>query len=776
MKKAVTVIVPVCNGIEYTILCLKALYQKTNSELFNLIVVDNGSEDGSFSYLTDLKKRVSNMMIIRNSKNEGFARAINQGLDLVDSNYACLLNSDVIVSEGWLSQLLDCMKNSHQILNIEKVGLVGPATNNVAGRQLVPNSGVGIDQLDRYAKQFYMINHQNWVHMGFLSFFCVLLDMRMIKEVGKLDERFFPGGFEDNSMVLDASAKGWKAVMAGDTFVLHFGHKTFDSQFPEAKRGLANRDKFYQKYNKRGRSQKVVGMYRVKNADKYFQESLDSISPFVDEIVVLDDNSTDSTGKIAQNHPKVVKYEYQNLELNEARDREYLLQMTKERNPDWILVIDGDEVLSDGWTKENFVKLIYPVNPMTKGYIFRYSTFWNDRDYTRGDNVWRGMMNVRFFKNEPDQHIHSDHPVGFHCNSTPPIPQENIYFAPASMRIMHFGYMDREDRERKYEWYERVDTRKDVQNIGAKNYDHLVSERGLQLRKWIPNNSLALNLLVKDEAPLLDALLEYIHTIFDEIVVVDTGSTDGSQEICKKYGAKVYDFKWEEDFSAARNYMKSKTQSRWILHLDADEQIPFKELIKLPIFMEEEAHGYFFVIQNRHMDGSFSHSQNIRLFRNLPEVYYTGYAHETFDDCRKKCDGWYTVRTNVLLYHNGFMKGHEEVQKKLDMYYKMNEKQMKDFPDDARPVFSIAMHHLNNGCQELAIEFLKKAIEISPSFADPKQQLHLIYLNESRKYAKSTLKSLPKDHFLYNQLEEMIGYLDDQLKGYPGKVGLPAIK
>ena len=66
--------------------------------------------------------------------------------------------------------------------------------------------------------------------------------------------------------------------------------------------------------------------------------------------------------------------------------------------------------------------------------------------------------------------------------------------------------------------------------------------------------TLALAMIVKDEEKDLPALLESVKGVFDEIVIVDTGSTDGTKEIAKKYGAKVHDFPWIDDFAAARNF------------------------------------------------------------------------------------------------------------------------------------------------------------------------------------------------------------------------------
>ena len=70
--------------------------------------------------------------------------------------------------------------------------------------------------------------------------------------------------------------------------------------------------------------------------------------------------------------------------------------------------------------------------------------------------------------------------------------------------------------------------------------------------------TISLCMIVKDEEQTISTCLESVKSVVDEIIIVDTGSTDGTKEIVKKYDAKVYDFQWIEDFSAARNFAFSK--------------------------------------------------------------------------------------------------------------------------------------------------------------------------------------------------------------------------
>ena len=81
-------------------------------------------------------------------------------------------------------------------------------------------------------------------------------------------------------------------------------------------------------------------------------------------------------------------------------------------------------------------------------------------------------------------------------------------------------------------------------------------------------------MIVKNECEVLDRVLGSVISFADEIIVIDTGSTDNTAEIAKKYTDKVFSFEWKDDFSAARNFSFSKGTSDYLMWLDADDVVP----------------------------------------------------------------------------------------------------------------------------------------------------------------------------------------------------------
>jgi len=83
--------------------------------------------------------------------------------------------------------------------------------------------------------------------------------------------------------------------------------------------------------------------------------------------------------------------------------------------------------------------------------------------------------------------------------------------------------------------------------------------------------TISLCMIVKNEGNTLEKCLDSIKDIVDEIIIVDTGSTDGTKEIARKYTDAIYDFNWIDDFSAARNFSFDKATKDYLLWLDADD-------------------------------------------------------------------------------------------------------------------------------------------------------------------------------------------------------------
>jgi Flp pilus assembly protein TadD len=159
---------------------------------------------------------------------------------------------------------------------------------------------------------------------------------------------------------------------------------------------------------------------------------------------------------------------------------------------------------------------------------------------------------------------------------------------------------------------------------------------------------ISLCMIVRNEEESLPGMLDSIKDAVDEIIIVDTGSTDNTRAIAKGAGAIVSDFEWTDNFAAARNFSLSKATREWIFVLDADEALDSGDTARIrSLIRDSDADGFSFETRNYSCDSSLEAwrpvagkevvpksfpgwfpSEKVRLFRNSPDVRFEGAIHE----------------------------------------------------------------------------------------------------------------------------------------------------
>ena len=177
--------------------------------------------------------------------------------------------------------------------------------------------------------------------------------------------------------------------------------------------------------------------------------------------------------------------------------------------------------------------------------------------------------------------------------------------------------------------------------------------------------ALTLCMIVKNEERYLADCLDSVKDVADEIVVVDTGSSDSTIEIAQKYNANIYYFDWVNDFSAARNFALGKSTGEWILYLDADERLDEKSIPELKkIISSSQKIGYYCNVLSIDRETGRDHSlRYVRLFCNYPGVRFTGKVHEQIEPSLLE-SGVALINSKILINHIGYNVGKEEKQGK----------------------------------------------------------------------------------------------------------------
>lgn len=243
---------------------------------------------------------------------------------------------------------------------------------------------------------------------------------------------------------------------------------------------------------------KIVATYRIKNEERWIEKSLEAASELCQEIVVLDDGSTDNTVKICENFPSVVEIHKQmNLPFDDVRDKNKLLKMALKRHPDFIISLDGDEIIMPNMKQilKEDLTILYPT---TNVFAVQFLEIQEKLNQVRINNH---STHTRFYKilfrlkNQP-KNLHfqnTKYPGNSHSSLTP----QNVIGFDTSVRsrikILHYGGYDEELRLKKYIRYKKLDP----ENIDFFGYEHLIHPEkfcGPLQYAYLPKNSYVENI------------------------------------------------------------------------------------------------------------------------------------------------------------------------------------------------------------------------------------------------------------------------------------------
>jgi glycosyltransferase involved in cell wall biosynthesis len=203
-------------------------------------------------------------------------------------------------------------------------------------------------------------------------------------------------------------------------------------------------------------------MLRVQDEARWIDRVIRAMWQCCDRIVVFDDDSVDNTVAICESMNATV-YRSPFEGLNEAKDKNFLLEKVEELNPDWVLHLDGDEELAPGGAER--------IRSLTAlefdSYRFHFLYLWDRPDQIRTDGVYRHYSRGSMFRFRPGLRFpDTAHGGNFHCGNVPEPGSQ----AEADVKILHYGYLHREDRIRKYIKYNK----EDPESVPEDRYRHIV--------------------------------------------------------------------------------------------------------------------------------------------------------------------------------------------------------------------------------------------------------------------------------------------------------------
>jgi Flp pilus assembly protein TadD len=251
------------------------------------------------------------------------------------------------------------------------------------------------------------------------------------------------------------------------------------------------------------------------------------------------------------------------------------------------------------------------------------------------------------------------------------------------------------------------------------------------------NPRLSLCMIVRDEASHIAQCLSAVRDLVDEMVVVDTGSADGTGDLARAEGAQVHAHAWPGSFAEARNLSLGHAAGDWVLVLDADERIAPGDFPRIRALIEEGAHDGFTLVQRTYSDDSdllgwrpvpegcaeaqgfsgFFDSGIVRLLRRDPEIVFEGVIHELVEGVMERA-GRPTALADIVIHHYKEEKTQREKRQKSRLYLDLCEEKCREHPQSALAAKQMGMVLFDRGQFAEAAEAYGRAASLDSGDAD----------------------------------------------------------
>lgn len=226
---------------------------------------------------------------------------------------------------------------------------------------------------------------------------------------------------------------------------------------------------------------------------------------------------------------------------------------------------------------------------------------------------------------------------------------------------------------------------------------------------------ISLAMIVKNEAAGLPACLASVAPAVDEIVVVDTGSTDGTQDLARTHGARVVEWPWRDDFAAARNEALAHARGPWVLVLDADERLAAGAAPRLrALCAAGNADGFNCRLVSTLPPGEPSPTivhWYCRLFRQREGVAYEGRVHEQIAPSIVRSGGR-IAQSDLVILHEGYADPNPA---KLNRNLALLRRQLAERPDDGFARFNLGLTLVSAGDLAGARETFERLLALASS-------------------------------------------------------------
>ena len=726
------------------------------------------SKANSVKGIREVIKGKQNYKFIEGDKKADETRRRNQGIEAARGEHILLLENDVVVTENWLSGMLECL-NSYS-----GIGIVGPMTNNIRGPQKVENVGyTSVKDLPEYAKGYREKYRHRRIPLQRVGGFCMLFRRELVDRIGLLDESFGTGNFEDDDFCLRAELAGYRNFIAGDVFIHHFGSRSFiGNKIDYRKTMKGNHNHFLEKWNSLDprstegkkylslRGRETAKLDYEKGQSKKAVDRLLAVIRLGIEVkeayydlaeLLLDAKQYDQALKVLKQMPdadqddrKYALLGYCQEGLGNPLEAQRLAEQALSLNPSSALALNLKGILSfrkgDKEEAQNYFQRAAAADPgfgepHTNLGVIRWeenrkkeALLLFERGFILSPTVTDIVQMYHTVVTEMGEFARAEQNFR---------EAKDLHPFHRGIRFFLIDILLKQGKNE--EAMEQIE-----QSMSHFEIEDEMLKAALEVRKAIgpqekscqgQGGRISLCMIVKDEENYLLKCLRSVKPVVDEMIVVDTGSMDRTKDIATALGAKVFEFPWENDFSAARNFSISQAKGDWILALDADEVIsPLDHASLLALTKEGSPKaGYTFVTRNyvntlnlaewTANDGTYEEeagsgwipSDKVRLFPRDRRIHFENPVHEFVEPSMER-NGIPIKKCSIPVHHYGKLNEKKE-KRKWEDYYLLGKKKLEKSGGDIRSIRELAVQANVLKRYEEAAELWHQVIRLQPEFA-----------------------------------------------------------
>ena len=666
---------------------------------YELFFIENGAGQKVRKWT---QKTVNSDKYQRSNYIEGggsIAEKLYHAIELTRGEHIVIIRDNILVSEHWLTGMIDTLRLS------QNAGIVGPFSTRHSGT-CMHATPINENTFRDYAREFRARNRHRRIPMRLFDSSCLIFQRKLANVVSSGDPQYI--GVE--ALVKDfcqrVSEAGFQNMIAGDVLVHHlnYGAKLIGVA-NQKKNGDKSYSPFHEKWDGLMTGYSYVGEIEIQTllekADCLFQKGqveagievlLEGIGRFpeVDYIYVTLAEQLINSGRYqdaldalseipvdANKGKKTEEYQSGKIRLLKAYCEEglgnyeiaaELVDQVLRLHPDnpkalnlkGILVYRKDEKHR---ARECFQRAIDADPGYGEPHTNLGSLLWETGDAYEALNLFERGFILTPTGTDIATAYHEAVSTLNEFTRAEPIVRETLEPYPYNRKLQYMLIDVLNQTGQLNEALTQIE-----KAISISGIEDGVLDAALNIRKQIgpveirkktkKKPSVSLCMIVKNEEKFLPQCLDSLKPIVDEIIVVDTGSTDRTKDIATVYGAQVFGFNWNDDFAAARNFSIAKARGEWILIMDADEVISpmdytaFRKLINKKSL---DPSAYSIVTRNychkantigwNPNDGYYAQEENgigwlpsekVRLFSNNNGIKFEGAVHEMADPILKK--------------------------------------------------------------------------------------------------------------------------------------------